>query len=779
MAYAQMQSEEVDLAGGMDLVTPALSIAPGALIASQNYESDLNGGYRRMYGCERFDGNPSPSAQTYWNIPCELTAAVAVGATITGATSGATAIVLQVNATTEIIAAAVVGVFVVETITVSAANVGTVTGANQTAALSALLSAQYTSLAANYYRTLIGKVPGSGSVLGVKYFNGSIYAFRNNVGGTAAAMYKSTASGWSAVTFGRSMPFSQRTGVVTITDTSPGVVSFTKHGAANGTPVSFSTTGALPTGLVAGTQYYVVATAANTFEVAATVGGTAINTSSAGSGTHTATFGGIAAVAVGDTITGVTSGATAVVTASLLQSGTWTVSPVGSFVFATVTGGPFTNGEALTDSGNLVGQAGAADTAITLQPGGRFEFVVGNFGGQATTNKLYGCDGVNNCWEFDGTTFAPILTGISGDNPKFITVWMNMLVVALGSSVEVSGIGLPYSWTALTGSAELTLGDTCTGILPQVPNQTTGALAIFTLHKAFILYGTSAADFNLVTQSNDAGAVPYSVQNIGFAYFLDVKGAMQINTTKNYGNFAMAVLTRKVQSLINSKRGKAVASCIVRASNQMRIYYADGTGFGMFMTPQNTETIGGDILLGDVVGGIMYFDFSGIGGHFNTITSDIDTTGIERTFAGGSTGYVYELERGSSVDGANILSYIFTAFNSSKSPRNRKKYKRTALNVRCLGTANVDVGYNLSYGGQQTATGFQDFQSLGGTGASWDIFAWDSFVWDTAYVSEYIVDTPGNGINLGLIIYGNNAIDFPYTVQSAVLNYTIGRIERG
>lgn len=77
---------------------------------------------------------------------------------------------------------------------------------------------------------------------------------------------------------------------VTISNASPGVVTWNGHGLVAGQPVVFSTTGALPTGLTAGTIYYVVSggLTANTFSVAATPGGTAIDTSSAGSGTHTA-----------------------------------------------------------------------------------------------------------------------------------------------------------------------------------------------------------------------------------------------------------------------------------------------------------------------------------------------------------------------------------------------------------------------------------------------------------------------------------------------------------
>lgn len=78
---------------------------------------------------------------------------------------------------------------------------------------------------------------------------------------------------------------------VTITIATPGVVSWTGHGLIAGSAVVFTTSGALPTGLTAGTTYYVISTGlgANSFQVSATAGGSAVNTSGSQSGTHTAT----------------------------------------------------------------------------------------------------------------------------------------------------------------------------------------------------------------------------------------------------------------------------------------------------------------------------------------------------------------------------------------------------------------------------------------------------------------------------------------------------------
>ena len=74
----------------------------------------------------------------------------------------------------------------------------------------------------------------------------------------------------------------------TITIASPGV--FTVATAIpGGNTVILSTDGALPTGLTAGVTYYVVNSSGLTFQLALTLGGTAITTSGTQSGTHTVT----------------------------------------------------------------------------------------------------------------------------------------------------------------------------------------------------------------------------------------------------------------------------------------------------------------------------------------------------------------------------------------------------------------------------------------------------------------------------------------------------------
>lgn len=84
--------------------------------------------------------------------------------------------------------------------------------------------------------------------------------------------------------------FSVVSDTVTMTIANPGVITTSKD-LKTGTPVKFTTTGALPTGVTAGTKYYWIRTSATTGNLATSkanaLAGTTITTSGSQSGTHT------------------------------------------------------------------------------------------------------------------------------------------------------------------------------------------------------------------------------------------------------------------------------------------------------------------------------------------------------------------------------------------------------------------------------------------------------------------------------------------------------------
>jgi hypothetical protein len=82
--------------------------------------------------------------------------------------------------------------------------------------------------------------------------------------------------------------FATASATITVTIASPAVVSWSSHGFSAGQAVSFATSGALPTGMSAGTTYYVLSTGltSGAFRFSTTAGGSAVNTSGTQSGSH-------------------------------------------------------------------------------------------------------------------------------------------------------------------------------------------------------------------------------------------------------------------------------------------------------------------------------------------------------------------------------------------------------------------------------------------------------------------------------------------------------------
>jgi hypothetical protein len=85
------------------------------------------------------------------------------------------------------------------------------------------------------------------------------------------------------------IPNSHVTFATTDVNTTSNTITINNHGLTDGQVVQFSSTTTLPAGLSANTDYYVVNSTTNTFKVSTTFGGSAVDITSQGTGTHSVT----------------------------------------------------------------------------------------------------------------------------------------------------------------------------------------------------------------------------------------------------------------------------------------------------------------------------------------------------------------------------------------------------------------------------------------------------------------------------------------------------------
>lgn len=460
---------------------------------------------------------------------------------------------------------------------------------------------------------------------------------------------------------------------------------------------------------------------------------------------------------VGQTVVGATSAATGVIAAVVLESGSTWIGGTGRFIFASTTG-TFSAAENLQVGGVTKAVAGGAATAITLAPSGRVQTMQGSIA-SGNALRLYGCDGKNRGFEFDGTAYVPIRTGMTTDTPTNVAVHKNYLFFSFGPSVQNSGIGLPYNWSPVFGGNELIVPEDVTALMPLPGASTSAALGIYTRNNTHVLYGTSLATWNLVSYDDGAGATSYTAQNLIDSYALDERGVTSMKTSLNFGNFDSATLTFNLRPFINARRNLALSSGVNREKSQYRVFYSDN--YGLYVTIVNGKVKGSmPVLFPDSM-------FCWCEGASNT--------GNETSFAGGSTGYVYQMDIGTSFDGAKIAAYVTLSFDSISSPRILKRYRRASLEITGTGYADFYFGYQLGYASTNWDQGATNYYATPFTGALWDSFVWDSFVWDGTTLSPSEVDCNGTAENISVLISSNSDINQQFTVNSVILHYSLRR----
>ncbi len=471
------------------------------------------------------------------------------------------------------------------------------------------------------------------------------------------------------------------------------------------------------------------------------------------------TAGGVATPGDGATLS--QGGNTAIVKRIVLESGSWAAgTAAGRFIVVTPAPGNFAAGAA-TVNGIAVTLSGA-QTAITRPAGGKFEFEVGTFSGQVTSTKIYGCDGVGYGFEFDGDVYVPIHTGAAIDNPKHVKIHRNQLFWSYGSSVIHSAVGFPYKYAALDGASEIAVGDTVTNFITQPGSNSGPSLVITTENKTFVLYGTSAATWNLVQMSQGVGGVGYTAQTLNQAYWLDKPGVVNLYTTQNFGDFAQSTITENIPNVIAEHSTDLVVGVVNRAKSQYRLLYGN-SAFGLYIT----------IVNGKVLGMATVKFAEGMYSAWNSTT----VNGVERIYCGSiDSGYVYRMDVGSSFDGEAIPAYLTLNWNATRSPRVIKRYRRASLEITGNFYAAVSFGYALGYNTSDLVQPQNtEYETGFGGVAHWDEVFWDAFTWDGSTVLPTEVQLRGSAVNIQPYISSTTNYIMPFTISSMMLHYTARR----
>ena len=611
-------------------------------------------------------------------------------------------------------------------------------------------------------RDIISVVPGEGDVLGVWVYSGDTYAFRNKSGSVTAGMYKSTSTGWEEVDLGTALNFD---GTTTAGEPTPG---------DTGTPTTIvGAAGAQ--GDLAGIAYHGLwETGAAGTMVLTNVTGTFVDNENLTMPLLAFDNGSIE-ISEGDTITGASSGKTAIVTSVRVNSGVWDDSDVVGYISVKDNSGTWTNSEAININGvqHALVNGASEPTAVTiakadgtqyeqtLNPGGLYEFVTYNFRGETAGITMYGVNTVDKGFSWDGTVFIKQPTGMAVDTPEHIAAHQLHLFYSYpNGSIQHSSIAYPNQWSVITGAAELNVGDNVSGFSTEVNN----VMSIFTRNNAYMLYGTSSADWDLRQFHAGAGAIAYTLQKMDQTFFLDDRGLTSLFTVQYFGDFQSAVASDKIDPYIQSQKENSVGSMKVRGKNQYRIFFNDKTGLAMTFINKKNQ-------------GIMPFTMSD---QVTCLASVEDANGFEVLYGGFDDGYVRRLDSGNNFDGSEVASFIRTAYYHYDSPGKRKRFRELNLEMNADTSTTLTVTPSYDFGGTFTppSSPVSSSYDVTVTADEWNQDDISNSSTGITVVASERVKINGIGTNMGLIIANSSTYDKPITLQGAYVDYSSRGIRR-
>lgn len=669
----RVDSQTVSLGGGLDLLSSSQMARPGSAVLAINYESAFGGGWASVGGIERFSGKPRPSDAEYTFLAADGMDGIVEGDTVTGLDSGATGVCIYVADET-LALTKVVGTFRVgEELQVLGTTRAVNSGAGQ--ALSASLDNTLLALAAQNYAADISAVPGSGAIRGIAALGAVVYAWRDNAGGTAMVLHKSTAAGWVAVE-----------------------------------------------------MFY---------ELSFTVGG----------GTQPTE---------GSTIT--QGGVTATLKRVVLEDGTYaSTTAAGRYIISAPAGGSFVAGALAGTLGTVPAAATGVyiGTQITLAPGGRVLTDQFNFTASTGTRRLYGCDGVNREFEFDGTVYVPLTSG-QATKARVVRCHANHLFFGFTGSLQHSGILAPYQFTAISGGAELGTGDVITGMCTLPGSSERAAMLVTCQDSVYVLYGNAAdGDYSwtFIPVSRDAGGNIYSLEDCGVPLFHDTPGVRSLKAVQEFGNFTWNLESRLIEQIV--KERTPIASCFSKALSRYRLFFSDGSAVSGTPGPKGWEW-----------SQISY------GTKDIRIAYSTEVAGLTRTFYGDASGYVYEADVGRSFDGEAIEGILHLHGLNQKQPGTDKTYR--GLSVETMGNSAFTLYSRVEFNDGDPATDPSVvFESNSyGAGALWDRSDWDASFWDTRRQDSQRLGHTGYGFNINAIFSLSSAEELPYTIKTITVFYT-------
>lgn len=307
------------------------------------------------------------------------------------------------------------------------------------------------------------------------------------------------------------------------------------------------------------------------------------------------------------------------------------------------------------------------------------------------TKTIIGVDGVNKPFRYTAGSYE-VLHNAPSDvvGATHVVEFKSTLFYANGNKIAFTAPLTDGDFSAANGAGVISLPHEVTGMIVFREQ-----LIIFSRSKIHRLVGNTISDFNLQPISLDIGCIyEDTIQEVGGdIMFVATDGVRFLSATDRLGDFNLAVASRSIQSEATNffTRYTSFASCVVREKSQYRLF-----GFNEAITPDSSQGLLATQFSDQSTENIAWAELGGFKAYVvDSIYSAL--LGEEVVIFAHSDGFVYQMEKGNSLDGEDIISTFYTPFFSFTDPRIRKTFYKLNTYVDPMGSVTGTVALKLDF----------------------------------------------------------------------------------
>lgn len=210
------------------------------------------------------------------------------------------------------------------------------------------------------------------------------------------------------------------------------------------------------------------------------------------------------------------------------------------------------------------------------------KFITANFYGDERMNSMFGVNGVDRAYSYNGEYFYKIYTQPEADldRPRHVAYHHGHLALGYKEGrVDISVAGEPWNFSGVDGASSWGIGDSVTGMIPLSGT----ILGIFCDNSITGLSGTTVDNFATQVISPRMGALEYTVVDMGFPVYANSYGIYTLSQTQEYGDYLGTPLSQDISpwlrprlTIDDNKPAGVNLAYPVRSKNQYRLSFTDG-----------------------------------------------------------------------------------------------------------------------------------------------------------------------------------------------------------